>query len=186
MEDNYKLLCSEIQKKYVSVVWSHKIQEKQSDIYVRFYKIIETINIIAASLTTIGVVSIIFSDELWIKIFSAALSFVTVFVGLYYKSFDLKTLVQAHKNTANKLIRIRDELRLLLLSIKMKSSSPEELLKEFNNLTKELDDIYVNAPSTTDKAVELARKALQISGDNVVTESEINAIVPENLRERND
>ena len=104
MDENHKLLYSEIEVKYVSVVWSHKIQEKQSDIYVGRYKKIETINIIAASLTTVGVVSIIFSDELWIKIISAILSFVTVFVGLYYKSFDLKALAQNHKNAANKLI----------------------------------------------------------------------------------
>ena len=186
MDENHKLLYSEIAEKYVSVVWSHKIQEKQSDIYVGRYKKIETINIIAASLTTVGVVSIIFSDELWIKIISAILSFVTVFVGLYYKSFDLKALAQNHKNAANKLIHIRDELRLLLLSVKMESASSEELLKEFKNITRELDEIYADAPTTSDKAVSLAGKALKINGDNTVTETEINAIIPENLRESSD
>ncbi len=186
MNNNYKLLHSEVKEKYVSVVWSHKIQEKQSDIYIVCYKIIETINILAASLTTVGVVSIIFRDELWIKIISAVLSFVTVFVGLYYKSFDLKTLAQNHKNSANKLIHIRDELRLLLDSIKMKSSSSEDLLNEFKRIIKELDEIYDDAPSTTKFAVLLARKALKINGDNISNETEINSIIPESLREIDD
>ena len=182
MDNNYKTLSSEVKEKYVSVVWSHKIQEKQSDIFMTHYKNMETINIVAASLASIGIVSAIFNEELLVKIISALLSFVTAFVGLYSKSFDLKSSVQNHKNTANKLIRVRDQLRLLLLSIKMKSSSPEELLAEFKNITKELDDIYADAPSTTDKAVDLARKALKINGDNIVTEEEINLIIPENLR----
>ena len=33
MKDSYKILEDIVRESYVGVVWSHKIQEKQSDIY---------------------------------------------------------------------------------------------------------------------------------------------------------
>ncbi len=44
----------------------------------------------------------------------------------------------------------------------MKSLSSEDLLMEFKNITEELNEIYANAPRTTDKAVALARNAIKI------------------------
>lgn len=44
----------------------------------------------------------------------------------------------------------------------MKSLSSEDLLMDFKNITKELGEIYANAPRTTDKAVALARNAIKI------------------------
>ena len=41
--------------------------------------------------------------------------------------------------------------------------------------------LYQSAPNTTDKAVKLARKALNVSKDNTFTEDEINAFLPDEL-----
>ena len=73
-----------VKRSYASVVWSHKIQEKQCDIYTRQYKLLETLNIIAASATSVGILSLIFTNQFWIKIISAILSFVTIFVSAYF------------------------------------------------------------------------------------------------------
>ena len=60
MIDNYKTLEDVVRDSYASVVWSHKIQEKQSDIYAEKYKTMEIINIGTASLTSVGIVTMIF------------------------------------------------------------------------------------------------------------------------------
>lgn len=68
---DYEKLEDSVRNSYGSVVWSHKIQEKQADIYSNKYKILETINIATASLTSAGIIAIIFVDPFWLKLISA-------------------------------------------------------------------------------------------------------------------
>ena len=57
MDDEYSILEDSVRNTFGSVVWSHKIQEKQADIYFSQYKCMETIKIATASLTSVGIVS---------------------------------------------------------------------------------------------------------------------------------
>ncbi|MCI7444841.1 MAG: hypothetical protein MSA78_00680 [Solobacterium sp.] len=84
-----------VRESYCGVVWSHKIQEKQSDIYFERFKKMETINILLASLTSAGIIAIIFTDPLWLKLVSAILSNVRLFkdslvkiIGDIFDSYD--------------------------------------------------------------------------------------------------
>ena len=182
MIDSYKVLEDTVRDSYASVVWSHKIQEKQSDIYAEKYKKMETVNIAAASLTSVGIVAMIFTDPLWLKLVSAIVSFATVYIAAYYKSFDLQNLVASHKATANKLIAVRDQYKLLLTKIRLQSDTVEALLANYGELVKESDAIYLEAPSTTDDAVARAREALKVTQDNTFSVEEIDSFLPESLR----
>lgn len=182
MVDSYKFLEDIVRDSYGSVVWSHKIQEKQSDIYTEKFKIMETVNIAATSLTSVGIIAMIFTDPLWIKLISAIISFATVYITAYFKSFDLQKLIVAHKTTANKLITVRDQYKILLTQIRLQSDSIENLLFKYNELVKEADSIYLDAPNTTDKAVDRARKALKIKKDNTFSTEEIDLFLPSSLR----
>ena len=88
----------------------------------------------------------------------------------------------SNKDTANKLLCIRDQLYLIILKIHMGYDPVNNLLTQYENTLKELDKIYQSAPNTTDKAVELARKALNVDKDNSFSEDEINAFLPDELR----
>ena len=77
--NEYQVLLDVVRLNYASVVWTHKIQEKQSDIYFERFKKMETINILLASLTSAGIIAIIFTDPLWLKLVSAILSNVRLF-----------------------------------------------------------------------------------------------------------
>ena len=88
----------------------------------------------------------------------------------------------SNKTTANKLLCIRDQLYLIILKIHMECDSANDLLIQYEKILKELDKIYQSAPNTTDKAVKLARKALNVSKDNTFTEDEINSFLPDELR----
>ena len=178
MDDQYKIIEDATRDMFARAVWSHKAQEKQADIYQSRYKWMETVNIICATLTSVGILSTIFTNQLWIKIVSAILSFVTVFVSAYFKSFELVKLTKTHKETANKLLIVRNELAGLLMSIKLKEKTVPELEKRYSELLKKSNEIYKNAPQTTDKAVKLAKKALQITGDNKFSVEEIDSYLP--------
>ncbi len=182
MIDSYKVLEDTVRDSYAGVVWSHKIQEKQSDIYAERYKKMEIVNIAAASLTSVGIVAMIFTDPLWLKLVSALISFATVYITAYYKSFDLQKLGASHKATANKLIAVRDQYKLLLTKIRLQSDTIETLLTDYGELVKELDAIYLEAPSTTDDAVARARESLKVTQDNTFSAEEIDLFLPESLR----
>lgn len=181
-KEKYATLEDTARQTYASVVWSHKIQEKQSDIYASQFNWMEIGKIVFASATSVGIIAVIFRDEWWIKITSALLSFVTVSINSFFKSFNLQNMVSLHKAAANNLLGIREELRLLLLNIRMQEAPPAELNNRYAEIIERLNRIYADAPSTTPKAVKLASKALNIQGDNTYTDDEINRFLPEQLR----
>ncbi len=186
MIENYRVLEDVVRDSYSGVVWSHKIQEKQSDIYAEKFKKMETINIGAASLTSVGIIAMIFTDPLWLKLISAGISFATVYITAYFKSFDLQKLIASHKATANKLIAVRDQYKVLLTEIKLQSDSIENLLLRYNELVKEADSIYLEAPTSTDEAVDRASEALKIKKDNTFSDEEIDSFLPSSLRRGNE
>lgn len=111
-------------------------------------------------------------------------SFAAFFVSAYVRSFDLQKSISLHKTTANKLIVVRDQYKLLLLAIKLKKDSVVNLYKEYELLVKRTDEIYAEAPNTTEKAVEQARVALNIKKDNTFSDEEIDSFLPESLRRK--
>lgn len=185
MIENYKMLEDVVRDSYASVVWSHKIQEKQADIYAEKFKKMETVNIGTASLTSVGIVALIFTDPLWLKLVSALISFATVYITAYFKSFDLQKFITSHKAAANKLIAVRDQYKVLLTEIKLKVDSVENLLARYKELVEKTDAIYLEAPTTTDEAVGKASKALKIKKDNTFTDAEIDSFLPLSLRREN-
>ena len=185
MIENYKMLEDVVRDSYASVVWSHKIQEKQADIYAEKFKKMETVNIGAASLTSVGIVALIFTDPLWLKFVSALISFATVYITAYFKSFDLQKFITSHKVAANKLIAVRDQYKVLLTEIKLKVDSVENLLARYKELVEKTDAIYLEAPTTTDEAVGKASTALKIKKDNTFTDAEIDSFLPLSLRREN-
>ena len=185
MIENYKMLEDVVRDSYASVVWSHKIQEKQADIYAEKFKKMETVNIGAASLTSVGIVALIFTDPLWLKLVSALISCATVYITAYFKSFDLQKFITSHKAAANKLIAVRDQYKVLLTEIKLKADSVENLLARYKELVEKTDAIYLEAPTTTDEAVDKASKALKIKKDNTFTDAEIDSFLPLSLRREN-
>lgn len=182
MINNYEVLEDVVRDSYSGVVWSHKIQEKQSDIYAEKFKKMETINIGAASITSVGIIAMVFTDPLWLKLVSALVSFASVYITAYFKSFDLQKLIASHKTIANKLISVRDQYKVLLTEIRLQNDSVENLLKRYNELVKETDTIYLEAPSTTDEAVDRASEALKIKKDNTFSDDEIDSFLPISLR----
>ena len=185
MKDNYQMLESVVRDSYASIVWSHKIQEKQSDIYSDMYKGLETAKILLSAITSGGIIALIFTNTFWLKLITAMISVITVFINGYFKSFDLQKSISTHKQTANRLIIVRDQYKVLLTKIKMRSESAEHLLLEYQKLIEESDNIYLEAPSTTSKAVDKASKALKITKDNTFLDDEIDSFLPRGLKRDN-
>jgi hypothetical protein len=57
--------------------------------------------------------------------------------------------------------------------------------KLYLKLETEKHQAYLNAPPTSDKAVAMAKKALEVSQDNSFSDEEINRFLPDSLKRRN-
>ena len=182
MNTDYQILLDEVRQNYASVVWTHKIQEKQADIYHRQYAKLETANILAASATSCGLVSTIFCDNIWAKIIAAILSFITIAITAYFKSFDLKEMEKQNKEYANKFLIIRNRLLHIICDLHMKQRNVAEINTEYSSIIDELNKLYVAAPLTTQKAVDKATEALKANKEYTYIEDEIDNFLPPALR----
>lgn len=177
-----QILLDTVRQQYASVVWTHKIQEKQADLYAEKYRKLETVNIFVASLTACGIVSTIFKDGIVLKIITAVLSFVTVFIAAYNMSFDLKTLAVGNKTAANQLIGIRNELLQVISELHIMEKNLADINDEFVKIMQRLNNLYVEAPTTTKEAVDAAREALKVNKDYTFDDAEIDLFLPPALQ----
>lgn len=181
--NEYQIVCDLLRQQFASVVWTHKIQEKQADIYTERYSSLETANIIFAALTSCGLVGLIFpnNDSVYLKIFTAISSFVTLAISAYYKSFSPSTKSKEHKDAANKLIGIRNELLSLIAACRIREKSAKEIKEKFDEVNLRLNQMYLELPTTSDKAVEIANKAL-MNNEYSYTDAEIDRFLVSSLK----
>lgn len=181
MEKDYNALEDVVRNHYKNVVWTHKIQEKQAEIYEKRNRVWNTVNIIAAALTSAGIVSTVFTDPTWLKIITALLSFVTTAVSALLASFDYKDNAKGCKATASKLVALRDELLVLLVKIKYGNLPIDDLIAEFEGVQSRTHAVYQEAPNTSRKAVDAADAAIK-NNDVISPADDIDALLPETLR----
>ncbi len=181
MDDEFNVLEDAVRYMYAQIVWTHKVQEKQADIFAKNQGAIETANIVFSSLTACGITTVLINKQIYFTITSLLLSAATIFLALALKTYRFNENAKSHKETANRLLAIRNETTVLLTSIRLKNKSAIELENKYASLIYKANSIYKEAPSTTDKAVQLARIALHTKGDNSFSEDEINSYLPEAL-----
>ena len=143
------------------------------------------INIISASLTSAGIISIVFVDQFWIKLVSAIVSFVTTTMSALLATFDYKNLAKSNKTAATKLVCYRNELLSMLGRIRIKEKTAKELFDEFENLQSSIHEAYQDAPNTTNRAVAKAGKTINESKDGTYSDEEIDRLLPDTLKRRN-
>ena len=178
---DYTLLLDTVKQTFASVVWTHKVQENQADIYVKRYRCFETIDIIAGALTSAGIVASIFEDAIWVKVAAGLLSFVSLAIAAYFKSFDLQTLAKAHKEAANGFLGIRDDLLVIISDIHRRKDI-DGIDAAYKAVRTRLNKLYSTAPQTTKAALDAASEALGEDKEYTYSKEEIDRFLPESLR----
>ena len=173
---------SQIRQLFASVVWTHKIQEKQADIYRSRYSLLEFVRIGTMTITTSGIFSIVFIDKYWLKVATAIVGFITLFVNIYYETYDLRQMTETHKGSAKDLLKLRESLITLLTEIKVTLLSEDEIKKKMDDVYSEYFGILEGMKDASSKAVSNASKALKEREDNTFTDDEINSYLPIGLR----
>lgn len=182
MDDKIKVLEAQIRQLFAGVVWTHKIQEKQADIYKDKSTIIEIAKLVAATLTTSGILTSLVVDEKLITILTAIVSFVTILLNEIDKACNYKELQIKHKNTAVDLLEVREEWICVLTDIKTDRVTESEVVERRDKIIAKQMEIYKQAADASSKAVDKASEALKARKDNTFEDDEIDSFLPKLLR----
>lgn len=163
---------------FAGVVWTHKIQEKQADIYLEKHNNMETCRIALSAITTSGICAVVFFDEKWLKVLTALISMASLFINAYFKVYDLKSLQKKHKGTANDLLELREEMIAVLCDIKLGKYTEEKLIEKRDEFLKRQMKVYKESLDASSKAVNMASENLKNRGDNTYLDEEIDSYLP--------
>lgn len=163
-------------------VWSHKIHQKQAQIYDDNKNKLEFINIIVLMLAIVCIMLNIFIEEEFLNFIVLAFVIVSALISVYLKSCDFKGLHQNHRNSAVDLFSLKEDIISTLCDIKSNSVSKEELSKKRKDINARYLTICKKALDPKNKAFKKARKVLKIEFNNVYSDQEINSYLPNLLR----
>ncbi|MCS6104387.1 SLATT domain-containing protein [Clostridium botulinum] len=180
-----EIIESEIRQIFASVVWTHKIQEKQADIYLSRYNIFKNSKIILSAVTTSGICGVVFIDKYWLKVITAIISVLSLVINAYFKEYDLKSLQKQHKNSALQLLKLRNNIISVLCDIKIGRYDEESLLTKRNEILVKMHDVEKNCLDASNKAVDKASENLKARKDNTYSDDEIDSFLPILARKNN-
>ena len=181
-DEQFNILESQLRENYGKIVYSHKTQEKCADILQKKNNILKSIQIILSAIITTGLLIRIFKGQDWALIISTILSAIQFGLITFLKDSVLGETIQKHSNAALELWNIRENYLSLLTDIKSRSISITGIQNKRDEWQLQLLKIYAGSPRTFSKAYQAARKALQISEELTFIDSEINLLLPIELR----
>lgn len=183
--EGWKTLEGQIRECFGRVVYSHKTHEKCSDILLEWWRYIKLSQISLSVVTTGGFVTILFGEGECGVLIGGISSVLLLVLNAYTKDYDLAELSQKHKQTASELWMIRERYLSLITDIVMKIGEKEGWLKQRDVLLDDLHHVYQGAPPTDSKSYERAQDALKNREDLTLSDAEIDAFLPSDLRRGN-
>jgi hypothetical protein len=182
-DSSWEIVESQIRECYGRIVYSHKVHEKNADIYIGRLKTINNLEIVLSAITTGGVFGILFTDgSKALTIITAVVASVQLGITLYIKEYDLSENAERHSSTANKLWNVRESYLSLITDIVARSIGLELVQQKRDNLQQQVSTIYEKAPRTIRKAYKMAQKALKFNEELTFSDDEINLLLPKQLR----
>lgn len=186
MEQNsdYEIIEAQIRELFGRTVWTHKTQEKCSDILNSRNHLFKVIQIILSALITTGIFVTVLGDNDIVGYISAFLSTSLLIITSYFKNYNLGQIAQKHSDAAIKIWNIREKYFSLITDIKLKALSIDKIREERDKLQKELFSTYKGSERTITKAYKEATKALKKNEELTFSDEEIDNFLPKNLRKK--
>ncbi len=179
--DNINL--SVIREMYGNVVYTHKTYEKAADMLTTQSRWMKAANVILLTLTSGSAIGAVFKGDILIEI-TAFLSTLTLLFAVYQITFRTEESVENYRAVARKLWTIREHSQNLIADILNNIYTTKEINEKRDALLSQLSGVLADAPSTNARAYAKARKSLKIEGEKTFTEAEIDAFLPDKLRNK--
>lgn len=182
MNEQEKMIESQIREIYGRVIYTHKTHEKCADLLKSRSDCLKVTEILLSALTTTSILVIIFGDGCLFQFLAALFSTVLLCLTLYSKDFNLLALAEKHKQAALDILESREELLSLLVDIRIGNKQIDHYQTKRDQLNVRLVSTYRGAPKTISKAYQIASKALKENEEFTFSDEEIDKFLPESLR----
>jgi hypothetical protein len=168
---------------YGRVVYTHKVHEKEREIWSDKVCWMNRVNIILTGLTTILAVISASLKPMWALISTALAAAATVCFAIWQSNFDPAGKEARHRVAAKELLWLREQLLLLITNCQNPAAEAEQLQRRLEMITQELTTAYKFVPDTSPAAYAAAEKSLK-SGHFTFSDEEIDGFLPTELRKK--
>ncbi len=180
IESNIK---NQLKEEYGRVVYSYSTHQYSANFLLKTDKKLKILEIIVSALTTAGLLSLIAKYYLISTIVSTFLSISLIVISSLLKAGDYQLKASKHIQTANDLWSIREKYISLLTEFDKLNET--EIKSRRDALLDETRVVYSYEERTDDKAYKRAQKALKDEEYQFFSKEELNVLLPEGLREKN-
>ena len=156
-----------------NTLWTHKILEKQEEIYSGYAKKLQVASIVFVALTSTGVLTIIFGSFWWATIATAVIATVSLAVTIWREATDYGQKAANCSVAAKEYLSIR--IRIVVVALHYLEGNSGADPTEIDKLEEQYSLLCKMAPRTTPKAVSLARSGLA-DGDSRVAQEVLESL----------
>ena len=181
-EHESRVIEGQIRDVYGRLVYTHKTHEKCADQALERLGRIKLLQLVLSTVTTSAILGSVFGKEGWVLVLAALVSAALTGLTAYTKENNLGEIAQKHKDSAIKLLSVRESYLSLLTDIRAGGMELSQARERRDALQKRLDAVYASAPSTTTRGYKAAQVALKINEDLTFTDAEIDTFLPPELR----
>ncbi|MFC1743237.1 SLATT domain-containing protein [Candidatus Riflebacteria bacterium] len=185
-------LIVEIRQLYIRLVYSHRLhQDKAEKGFMREKQI--KVNQISLSFLVTGLllyflfglssnVKVIVVSTRASAVCATAFSIFLCLLNVYAREYRPGAIAEQHHNMALKIMGIRDRLLSLLYDLEGDLITPQKALKRRDKLQNYLTRVYNFSPETFPDAYSEAESSLKKFEVTTYSDSEIDELLPKNLR----
>lgn len=180
-----RYLLAQVREAFGRVVYSHKTQEKQSDICFGKHRLQQGALI---ALTAIGsgtflasAVGLVGSAQLT-TLATSSVALLVSWMSLGAKTFKFEEEAHAHRDTAARLWNVRESYISLIADLMAGEVSDLDARGRRDALQQESREIYASAPRTGGWAYRKAKEGLKENEELTFTSREIDLFLPTDLR----
>ncbi len=181
MSQDFTPILATARELYGRVVYTHKVHEKEREIWSGEVCWMNRVNVTLTGITTVFAVISASLQPLWALIVTAISAAAAVCFAVWQASADPASKEAKHRITAKELLWIREQLLLFIGACQ--TSPPPDAQRQLDMLTRELTAVYKFAPDTSPEAYAAAEKMLE-SGHFTFSDDEIDGFLPTDLRKR--
>lgn len=168
-----KNILKGITELYGRTLYSYKTHAKQADLYKSRLECLKILELFLISLSTCGIITVIFTDHKILQYITAIFNFLTLSLSIHLASKPYEELIRGHLKVTHALWGKKETLLNSITDCKNLIINEKELKEIRNEAVIELEKIYENAPQTTAKAYKMAQSALKFSEEHYFSEEEL-------------
>lgn len=166
---------------YWRIIWTHKIHEKQADIYSAERKWIDVTAMMLTAISGCGILAANWLSSPPFNVIPIVVAAVAIFLDMKSHVTDYGAMVAEQRMSAERFLSLREEALDLISAAHDGALNADEASTALASFELAYEQACNDSPRTTPEAVTQAEKALA-DGDGVATDEKIDRYLPENLR----